>query len=268
MSVGKMVVAMTVFTLYVSSVVSVIGFVLSWPEIQSAADRLSDIMSVEQERVDGIELAPWKSYSVEFKDVCFAYGYGIQVLDKFSFKALPGKITLIKGRNGIGKSTTAKLILNQYDVESGEILIGDVPIGYIRPSSIRTVVGYCEQPAALYNATIRDNILCGQLWTDDEIVRVLRRTGFDLSRYSLDMMVGEGGKTVSGGEAQRISIARMLIRRPQVLVFDEPTAFADKDGADRITAILREERDAGHTVIVISHDERLSSLADNMFYLQ
>ena len=267
MSVGRMVIAMTVFTLYVSSVISVIGFILSWPEIRSAADRLSDILSVQQERQDGVELAGWKHYSVEFRDVCFAYGYGIKVLDRFSFKAMPGMITLIRGKNGIGKSTTARLILNMYDADSGEILIGGVSVGAISTTSIRKIVGYCEQPAALYNASIRENILCGEQWSDEEVISALRKTGFDLSRYSLDMMVGEGGKSLSGGESQRISIARMLIRKPQVLVLDEPTAFADADGTECILNLLREERDYGRTVIVISHDERLNVVADHIFDL-
>ena len=268
MTLGKMVVAMTVFTLYVSSIVSVIGFVISWPEIRSAADRLSDIMSVEQERQGGVELVSGKSFPVEFRDVCFAYGYGMKVLDGFSFKACPGKITLIKGRNGIGKSTTARLILNMYDADSGKILIGGISVSDISTISLRKTVGYCEQPAALYNASIRDNILCGQQWTDEEVERVLRRTGFDLSRYSLDMMVGEGGKSLSGGESQRISIARMLIRKPQILVLDEPTAFADAEGTACIMDILMEERDSGRTVIVISHDDRLDTMADHIFNLR
>ena len=105
-------------------------------------------------------------------------------------------------------------------------------------------------------------------WTDEEVERVLRRTGFDLSRYSLDMMVGEGGKSLSGGESQRVSIARMLIRKPQILVLDEPTAFADAEGTACIIDILREERDSGRTVIVISHDDRLDTMADHIFNLR
>jgi ATP-binding cassette subfamily C protein LapB len=127
-----------------------------------------------------------------------------------------------------------------YDADSGKILIGGISVSDISTISLRKTVGYCEQPAALYNASIRDNILCGQQWTDEEVERVLRRTGFDLSRYSLDMMVGEGGKSLSGGESQRISITRMLIRKPQILVLDEPTAFADADGTECVMNILRE----------------------------
>ena len=267
MTVGRMVVAMTVFTLYVSSVISVIGFILSWPEIRSATDRLSEILSVQQERQNGVELASWNHYPVEFRDVCFAYGYGMKVLDRFNFKAMPGMITLIRGKNGMGKSTTARLILNMYDADSGEILIGGVPVSVISTTSIRKIVGYSEQPAVLYNATIRENILCGQQWTDEEVISVLRRTGFDLLRYGLDMLVGEGGKSLSGGESQRISLARMLIRKPQILVLDEPTAFADAEGTECVLNILREERDCGRTIIVISHDERMNFVADHIFDL-
>jgi ABC-type multidrug transport system fused ATPase/permease subunit len=81
------------------------------------------------------------------------------------------------------------------------------------------------------------------------------------------MLVGEGGKSLSGGESQRISLARMLIRKPQILVLDEPTAFADAEGTECVLNILREERDCGRTIIVISHDEHMNFVADHIFDL-
>lgn len=265
MTVGDVVIAMTIFAMYETSITSVIGFLLSWPEIRSASERLSDIMSVKPERKTGIDLSPDLPMAVEFRDVSFSYGYGVKVLEHFCFKAVPGEITLIKGRNGTGKSTTARLLLGLYEADSGDIIIGGHSIGSVSPDSLRKAIGYCEQPAALYNQSIRENVLCGLSLPDEEIIKSLRRTGFNLSRFNLDMLVGEGGKNLSGGESQKICIARMLIRNPSVLILDEPTAFADAEGTRCITNILLSEKTAGRTVIVITHDDRLNAVADHIF---
>lgn len=265
MTFGDVVVTLTVFILYVSGISSIVSFVLTWPEIKSATNRFMNILSVEEERQDGVSLRQRHNYTVAFNDVSFAYGYGMNVLNKFTFTAKPGEITLIRGKNGAGKSTVAKLLLNFYDADDGEITIGGIPINRISLVSIRNIVGYCEQTAALYNATIRENIRCGLTVTDNQIIETLRRTGFETDRLGLDMLVGEGGKTLSGGEGQKLCIARMLLRKPTVMVLDEPTAFLDADGAKHIADILTEEKKKRRTIIVISHDERMADIADKVF---
>lgn len=265
MSFGDVVVTLTVFILYVNGLSSIVSFVLTWPEIKSAANRFTDILSAEEERQSGEFLQQDDNYTVAFHDVSFSYGYGAKVLDKFSFTAKPGEITLIRGKNGAGKSTTAKLLLNLYDADEGEVTIGGIPINKISPASIREIVGYCEQTATLYNMTIRENARCGLVIPDEQIVETLRRTGFETEQLSLDILVGEGGKAFSGGEGQKLCIARMLLRKPAVMVLDEPTAFLDADGTKHIMNILDEEKRKRHTVIVISHDDRMKEIADRIF---
>lgn len=265
MSFGDVVVALAVFILYVNGLSNIVSFVLSWPEIKSAANRFADILSAEEERQSGEFLQRKDNYIIAFHDVSFSYGYGAKVLDKFSFTAKPGEITLIRGKNGAGKSTTAKLLLRLYDIDEGEITIGGIPINRISPASIREIVGYCEQTAVLYNMTIRENARCGLALPDEQIIEALSLTGFETDHFSLDMLVGEGGKTLSGGEGQKLCIARMLLRKPAVMVFDEPTAFMDADGTKRIIDILTEEKRKGRTIIVISHDDRMNDIADTVF---
>lgn len=266
MTIGDVVILLTVFSLYSGSLMTVIVFFLSWPEIRSAADRLTDIMSQDEESFDGLPLKGVISFNdISFRDVSFAYGYGEEVLKNLSFTAHAGEITVLHGHNGAGKSTVAKLLLKLYTIKEGEITIDGQPIENIAADSLRKEVGYSEQPAAIYSTSIRDNVLCGIRATDQEVIDVLNRTAFRMGSYSLDTLLGENGSSLSGGENQKISIARILLRKPSVLVLDEPTAYADHDGFLAIQRIIMEEKRLGHTVILITHDERLLSLSDKSY---
>ncbi len=203
---------------------------------------------------------------LQFDDVVFRYrGAADNAIDHISFEARLGDTIAFAGPSGCGKSTLVKLLLGLYAPNGGVVSVDGVPINELRYNRVRRQIGFVAQDAQLFSGTIRENLqLVKPEATDAEMLDVLRRASagplLARSDQGLDTRLGEGGLRVSGGERQRLAIARALLRAPRLFIFDEATSSLDSLTEGEITGALREiSRSRQHMVILIAH--RLSTIA-------
>jgi ABC-type multidrug transport system fused ATPase/permease subunit len=183
-----------------------------------------------------------------------------------------GTKAAIVGASGAGKSTIARLLYRFYDINSGSITIDGQDISQLTLASLRQAIAIVPQDTVLFNASIRENIAYGNPAADDAAIdRAITMAHLDKFITSLPQgdatMVGERGLKVSGGEKQRIAIARVLLKNAPILIFDEATSALDSNSEAAILEAMREVS-SGHTTIVIAH--RLSTIvdADKIFVLE
>jgi ABC-type multidrug transport system fused ATPase/permease subunit len=210
--------------------------------------------------------------AVEFNDVSFSYDEGQPTLDKVSLIAEPGQTIALAGSTGAGKSTIVNLLCRFYEYDNGSVLIDGKELNTLAKGSLRDAIGYVTQEAFLFNGTVRENLsLADRSADDDSIWKAL-----DAAKASefvralpeqLDTNVGERGVKLSGGEKQRLSIARALLKDPPILLLDEATASVDNQTELLIQQAL-DELMKNRTSIVIAH--RLSTIqnADRIYVLQ
>jgi ATP-binding cassette subfamily B protein len=237
-------------------------------------ERLAEILAVEPEtrdRPDAVR-ARGLAGSIVFEDVWFDYGDGVSALKGVSFSVSPGQHVALVGPSGAGKSTLISLILRLYDPQQGRILIDGIETCDYRRDSLRQEIGIVLQEAHLFGASIRENIAYGKLdATLAEIVEAATAAGAHDFIVSIpdgyETVMGERGQTLSKGQRQRIAIARALIRRPSILILDEPMTGLDSESqAQVVAAVARLGR--GRTCITITHDLRTVVDADLVVMLE
>lgn len=213
--------------------------------------------------------------TLTFDDVHFQHLTAASpALDGISFRTELGQTVAFVGPSGSGKTTLVKLLVGLYPPAQGQILYNDVPGSQLDLDALREQIGFVTQDPQLFAGTIRDNLLfVAPDATDEDCLRALREAAADslLRRapLGLDTVIGEGGVKVSGGEKQRLSIARALLRRPTLLVFDEATSALDSLTEEEISRTVRElSATRRHLTILIAH--RLSTIlhADRIFVLE
>jgi ATP-binding cassette subfamily B protein len=195
-------------------------------------------------------------------------------LHHVSFSLKRGETVAFVGPSGAGKTTLVKLLVGLYKPETGAVLYNGIHGDRIDPDELRAQIGFVTQDTQLFSGTIRENLLFVRPGaTDAECLDVLHRSAADslLARASngLDTVIGEGGVKVSGGEKQRLSIARALLRKPKLLVFDEATSSLDSLTEEEITRTIREVgQRADMMTILIAH--RLSTImhAERIYVLE
>lgn len=200
---------------------------------------------------------------IELRDVRFGYG-GEDVLQGFSAVIREGRMTAVVGPSGSGKSTVLKLVLGLYEPASGEIGYGGMPLSEAVLPAWRQRAAYVPQDAALFDATVLDNIRVGRLdATEEEVKEAARQANAHAFIEALpegyDTLLGERGLRLSGGERQRLALARAYVRNPRLLVLDEPTSALDGLN-ERLMQEALETLMQGRTVIVAAH--RLSTIRD------
>ena len=231
--------------------------------------KMDDILYMDEIEEPDIPRHP-KDASVEFRNVSFAYDT-TPILKAISFISHPGTITALVGPSGAGKSTVAMLAARFWDVQSGEILIGGVPVKEIPTSVLMDNVAFVFQDNMLFFDTIEENIRMGnKTATFEEVARAACAAQCHEFIESLpngyQTLVGEGGIYLSGGEAQRIALARAILKDSPIILLDEATAFADPENEGKILAAFS-HLIKGKTVLVIAH--RLSTItnADRILYV-
>lgn len=202
---------------------------------------------------------------IEFKSVSFAYDEERSILKDFSFSLEPGEKVAIVGSSGAGKSTLAKLVFRFYDVTQGDILIDGQSIKTVTQHSLRQAIGVVPQDSVLFNDTLIENVRYGRPDASDEEVRnAIHMAHLKEFVESLpkgyETQVGERGLKLSGGEKQRVAIARTILKNPAILVFDEATSSLDSR-SERAVMEAIEEVSQGKTSIVIAH--RLSTVVNS-----
>ena len=212
---------------------------------------------------------------ITFKDVTFKHLTATRAaLRSVSFEVKKGETIAFAGPSGSGKTTLIKLLVGLYDPETGNIAYNNTDSLSINKDELREQIGFVAQDAQLFSGTIRENLLFVKpTATDEECLAVLQKAAAHslLSRADngLDTIIGEGGMKVSGGEKQRLSIARALLRNPYLLIFDEATSALDSLTEEEITHTIRElSHNEQHITVLIAH--RLSTImhADRIFVLE
>ncbi|VAW62838.1 Efflux ABC transporter, permease/ATP-binding protein mlr7818 [hydrothermal vent metagenome] len=205
-----------------------------------------------------------KRAHIEFKHVDFSYSSERKILHDISFEIPSGHKVAVVGPSGAGKSTLARLLFRFYDVNNGEILIDGQNTGEVTQASLREHIGIVPQDTVLFNDSILHNIQYARpTATEAEICMAARLANIDEFIESLadkyETLVGERGLKLSGGEKQRIAIARVILKKPRILIFDEATSSLDSHSEQVILKSLKEVEQA-HTTLVIAH--RLSTIVD------
>jgi ATP-binding cassette subfamily B protein len=231
------------------------------------------ILSREPEIRDAPDAVPLKvgSGAIRFENVGFAYEPERRILKGVSFEVPAGKTVAVVGPSGAGKSTISRLLYRFYDLSSGRILIDGQDIGKVTQKSLRAAIGMVPQDTVLFNDTIRYNIRYGR-WqaSDAEVEEAARLAQIDrfirLSPKGYETEVGERGLKLSGGEKQRVAIARTILKAPPILLLDEATSALDSHTEKEIQDAL-ERVSKGRTTLVIAH--RLSTIigADEIIVL-
>jgi len=229
--------------------------------ISDAIERIDSVLNAEPMSVGNNSHKP-KSASVELESVHFSYDGKKEVISDISLKIKGGQTVAFVGPSGGGKSTLASLISRFFDVNSGSIKIGGVDVRDIPKDELMNTVSFVFQNSKLIKASILDNVKMGKSnATDEEVLNALRAAQcMDIiEKFSdgVNTVIGSRGVYLSGGEMQRIAIARAVLKNAPIIILDEATAFADPDNEVKVQTALAKLSE-GKTVIMIAH--RLSTV--------
>jgi ATP-binding cassette subfamily B protein len=245
------------------------------PRASVCADRIAEVFDTETSVVPPAD--PVTSLHgagvLELHDVGFAYpGADAPVLRDVSFTARPGETTAIIGSTGAGKTTLVNLVPRLFDVTAGEVYVDGVDVRRIEPQLLWSRIGLVPQKAYLFSGTVRSNLLHGKAdATEDELWRALdiaqARDFVEAMPEGLDAPIAQGGTNVSGGQRQRLAIARAVVRRPSIYLFDDSFSALDLATDARLRGALAPETTAATVVIVA---QRVSTImrADQILVIE
>jgi ATP-binding cassette subfamily B protein len=247
------------------------------PRAEASAKRISEVLAIEPEIKD-TELAQGTGSTqgtiptgddergyVEFQDVTFSYpGAEEPALSNISFSARPGEVTAIIGGTGAGKTSLVSLIPRFYDADSGHVLVDGIDVREMSQEHLRAKIGFVPQKAVLFSGTIRENLHYGKENASEEdmihATEVAQATEFISGMPGgFAAVISQGGTNVSGGQKQRLSIARALVRKPEIYVFDDTFSALDFKTDARLRAALRKEI-LNATVLIVA--QRVSTVMD------
>ena len=224
----------------------------------ASLERVSALLDIvpEENIKSGKKIKKLKG-EIEFKDVTFAYGGKEEVLSDVSFKVKPGDRLAVVGPSGVGKTTLISLILNFYKPDKGEILFDKIPASEYNLKDLRRRIGYVSQNPTILSGTVMENLKYGnEKASEDAVIKAAKTAGIDKFINKLpekyDEKLGEKGVNMSEGQRQRLSLARALVRDPDILILDEPTSALDKIIEREIFDLLPEYIKK-KTLILISH---------------
>ena len=239
----------------------ILDYKLSWIKIKEKIIE-TDILDDVGEEITDID-------KITFSDVSFKYS-DIPILKKCGFQLKTGNMYALVGISGSGKSTIVKLILRLWDKYEGDIYINNKDIRTIKIDSLRNKMSYISQDIFLLNGTLRENLQSKGNEPDDCLIDVLYKvnlgTWFENLTKGLDTVLGENGAKISGGEKQRIVIARTILQNPQVIIFDEATSMLDEKNEENIISLIKNEL-KNCLIIFITHRLRSINSVDSILVL-
>ena len=255
----------TYATYVVMSIMMMVMIVMFLPSAQVSAQRINEVLNTEVDLKEGTETQAPETGTVEFRDVSFRYPTsGQDILSHISFKANRGETVAFIGATGSGKTTLVSLAARFYDASSGQVLIDGRDIRDYSFEGLYDRIGYITQKAVLFAGNIRDNILFGESTADssdpsvNKAVALAQASEFvDSLPEGLDAPVAQGGTNFSGGQKQRLSIARALARQPETLIFDDSFSALDYKTDAKLRAGLAREL-AGTTCLIVA--QRISTI--------
>jgi ATP-binding cassette subfamily B protein len=265
------------YSFFVFGPLSELGNVATtYQEAKASLAKLEEILAKEKEPIPENAVTLNRIERIKFDNVSFGYQTGNkQALSNLSFEIHRGQTVAFVGPSGSGKSTTIKLIVGLYKPTKGKIIYNDIPHEKMDFVALRHRIGLVAQETQLFAGTIRENLLFVRPdASDQECIEALKFASADSllarSGEGLDTIIGEGGLKLSGGEKQRLAIARALLRNPDILIFDEATSSLDSITEEAITKTIKEIEKTHPDLIKILVAHRLSTVmhADTIYVLE
>ncbi|WP_320035217.1 type I secretion system permease/ATPase [Halarcobacter sp.] len=273
MTMGGIIASMILNGRVIAPISQVVGMIIRFDRTILALKNIDEIMNMQVERENKTYLSrPDLRGDIEFKDVVFSYKtQNFNALKSINLNIKEGEKVAILGKIGSGKSTLIKLLQNLYVPSSGSVLVDKTDVRQIDPVDLRRAIGVVPQEPFLFMGSIKDNITIGEPFaTDEEILRASMIAGVHdfLSKHEsgYDLIVGERGEGLSGGEIQSVALARALISNPNILILDEPTNSMDRQTEkafiNKMSKIIEDK-----TLILITHKVSILSLVDRVIVL-
>jgi len=236
------------------------------PRAQVSAQRIAEVLAVESSILDSKNPKHFNKKvkgTIEFKNVSFKYpGAEEDMLKEITFKATPGQTTAIIGSTGSGKTTLINLIPRFYDISKGQILIDELDIRDVTQHELRDQIGYIPQKGSLFKGTIESNLKYADENATDEDLKIAAETAQAMefindSPEGFGAEISQGGSNVSGGQKQRLSIARAFVKKPQIYIFDDSFSALDFKTDAALRKALKNQTSSS-TVIIVA--QRISTI--------
>jgi len=275
MTMGAIIAAMMLNSRVIGPVSQIAGMIIRLDRTMLSLNNIDEIMKmpVEREQNQNYLSRPNLDGNIVFKDVNFSYkDQKFDVLKNINLTIKKGEKIGIIGKIGSGKSTLAKLLLNLYEPSKGSVLVDNTDIRQIDPVDLRRSIGYVPQEPFLFMGSIKDNITIGEQYaTDEQILKASKISGVHdfLGKHEsgYDLIVGERGEGLSGGERQSVTLARAILSDPNILVLDEPTNMMDELSENtfkkNLATIVKDK-----TVIIVTHKPSLLSIVDRLIVVE
>ena len=272
---GAIIAAMMLNSRVIGPVSQIAGMIIRLDRTMLSLNNIDEIMKMPVERQNNQKYLsrPNLEGDIVFKEVNFAYKeQKFDVLKNINLTVKKGEKIGIIGKIGSGKSTLAKLLLNLYEPSKGSVLVDNTDIRQIDPVDLRRSIGYVPQEPFLFMGSIKDNITIGEQYaTDEQILKASLIAGVHdfLGKHEkgYDLIVGERGEGLSGGERQSVTLARAILSNPNILVLDEPTNMMDELSENqfkkKLMNIIKDK-----TVVIITHKPSLLSLVDRLIVVE
>jgi len=267
---------MFIYSFYIFGPLQELGNIINvYREAEVSLSNFQDILSIPSEPRPANPISIGTIERFEFNHVHFKHPTSnVKAIVDVAFNVSKGETIAFVGPSGSGKTTLVKLLVGLYSPLEGEIKYNDYNTTVINLDELRTQIGLVTQDTQLFSGTIRENLLfVAPAATDDECLAAIKKAALDLlltrADKGLDTLIGEGGVKVSGGERQRLSIARALLRKPSLLIFDEATSSLDSLTEEEINTTVRAiSKDENHISVLIAH--RLSTVmhADKIYVME
>jgi ATP-binding cassette subfamily B protein len=276
LTVGELFAFITYSTFVTSPISAILNIGYNFVNIIPSAKRYFDFMEKEGEPYGGNKLAAGfeskaGGVAIAYKDVSFSYSDEKRILDRISFEINEGEKVAIVGANGSGKSTIINLLLRLYQPTSGKILLHGIDVNTIDLRKYRSLISVVSQDMYLFNASIKDNIALNTKVDEFHIHKAVKECGISefIEKFpdKYNTLVGSNGTNMSGGERQKIALARAIIRDSKILALDEATANYDVESEAAVNKFIGEELQ-GKTAIIISHKPDILKYVDKIIVLE